>query len=258
MNLKLLSQPAFDTIDQYLHFKIGAAECAVPYYNNRHLKQRAALRATIGKGSPREIFDETEILGLRQGIKPNMWNDKILKEFMCDHNIGIDCSGFAYYVLATENKVRGFGSLDKHLHFNGRGILGALRAKLRPIENADVTVFASDKNSIALPWQKTAPGDFITMTGAEIERNHILVVDRVEYQNFVPIVIHYVNAIAWPEDGQYGHGIRPGKIEILNPKKTLLEQKWIEKEKTGDENPTYLRAKISTTEVRRLSWWQQP
>ncbi len=68
MNTKLISKPALDTIDQYLHFKVGTAQCAVPYFNNRHKRQRAGLRAAIGKGSPKEIFDEVEIVGMKEKI----------------------------------------------------------------------------------------------------------------------------------------------------------------------------------------------
>jgi hypothetical protein len=263
MNTKLLSKPALDTIDQYLHFKVGTAECAVPYFNNRHKRQRAGLRAAIGKGSPKEIFDEVEIVGMKEKISSETWTDVLLKKFMCDSDIGIDCSGFAYYILAAENRAKGYGSIDRHLTFPNRSFLRRLAAKFRPVENADVLTFLNDNNSMSIDIQKIEPGDFITMTtikenGAEKtpgERNHIIVIHQIDYQNFVPTTIHYTHSIAWPEDGQYGHGVRQGMIEILEPTKGIIEQKWTEKGKAGAENPTYLRAKISKTEIRRLKWW---
>ena len=280
MNTKLLSKPALETIDQYLHFKVGTAECAVPYFNNKHNRQRAGLRAAVGKGSPKEIFDEVEILGLKEKIKVETWIDDSLKKFMCDQNIGIDCSGLAYYILQAENKARGKGSMDRHLTFPNRNLFRRLAAKFRPVENADVLTFSNEKNSMSIDMQKIEPGDFITMTANQEtgqenknkdkknnfqedasrqnksdERNHIVVIHQVDYQNFVPTIIHYTHSIAWPDDGQYGHGVRQGVIEILELTKELLDQKWIEKGKTGTENPTYLRAKISKTEMRRLKWW---
>jgi hypothetical protein len=255
MNTKLLSKPALDTIDQYLYFKVGNAECAVPYFNNKRGMQIAGLRAAIGKGSPREIFDEVEILGMKEKIKAETWTDDSLKKFMCDHNIGIDCSGLVYYILEAENKDRGKGSLDRHISFPNRSFFRRLAAKFRPVENADVLTFADQKNSILEDLKDIQPGDFITMIGVETERNHIIIIHQVDYQNFVPTAIHYTHSIAWPDDGQYGHGVRQGVIEILEPTKGLIEQKWTEKGKTGAENPTYLRAKISKTEIRRLNWW---
>jgi hypothetical protein len=280
MNTKLISKPALETIDQYLHFKVGTAECAVPYFNNKKGMRRAGLREAIGKGSPKEIFDEVEIIGMKEKIKAETWIDDSLKKFMCDSDIGIDCSGLAYYILEAENKARGKGSMDRHLTFPNRNLFRRLAAKFRPVENADVLTFSNDKNSMSIDMQKIEPGDFITMTANQEtgqenknkdkknnfqedasrqnksgERNHIVVIHQVDYQNFIPTTIHYTHSIAWPDDGQYGHGVRQGVIEILEPTKELLDQKWIEKERTGQENPTYLRAKISKTEIRRLKWW---
>jgi len=257
MNTKLISKSALETIDQYIHFKVGTAECAVPYFNNKHKRQRAGLRAAIGKGSPKEIFDEVEIVGMKEKIRPEAWTDVLLKKFMCDSDIGIDCSGLAYYILTTENRARGKGSFDRHIIFPNRSFLRRIAAKFRPVENTDVLVLADDRNSVLVDLQKIEPGDFIAMTGAETERNHIVVVHQVDYQNFVPTAIHYMHSIAWPDDGQYGHGVRQGMIEILEPAKVITDQKWTEKGKTGAENPTYLRAKISKTEIRRLNWWQE-
>ena len=256
MNSKLLSQPTLDTIDEYLHFKMGQAECSVPYFNNKRRAQRAGLRATIGKGSPKEILDEVEILGMREKIKAETWTSESLKRFMCDNDIGIDCSGLAYYILAAESKVRGAGALERHLAFKKGGFLRRLTAKWRPVENCDVLVFADPTNSAMIDLAKIEPGDFITMTGAESERNHIVVVTAVEHNGSAPTIITYTHSIAWPDDGEYGHGVRQGVIEVIDPTKGLVDQKWIEKEKTGVENPTYLRAKISMTELRRLRWWK--
>jgi hypothetical protein len=237
------------------------------------------LRAAIGKGSPKEIFDEVEIVGMKEKIKPETWTDVLLRKFMCDSDIGIDCSGLAYYILAAENKARGKGSIDRHITFPNRGFFRGLAAKFRPVENTDVLTFSNNKNSMSIDMQKIEPGDFITMTANQEtgqenkdkdkknnfqedasrqnksgERNHIVVIHQVDYQNFVPTAIHYTHSIAWPDDGQYGHGVRQGVIEIFEPTRSLVEQKWTEKGKTGQENPTCVRAKISKTDIRRLKW----
>ena len=256
MTTKLLSKTALDTIDQYLHFKVGNAECAVPYFNNKRLMLRNAFRANVGKGNPKEILDEVEILGLKEKIKLENWTNESLKKFMCDQNIGIDCSGLAYYILAAENKSRGLGLLRSHLAFPFDKGLRRLVAKVRPVENTDVLTFAHTNNSNVVNLKDVQPGDFITMTGAESERNHILIIHRVDFQDSAPSSIHYTHSIAWPDDGQYGHGVRQGLIQIIDFSKSLIEQNWIEKEKTGAENPTRSRALISKIEIRRLKWWQ--
>lgn len=275
MNTKLLSDKALAIIDQYAHFRIGnSGACNIPYFNNNRKVIRAGLRATIGKGSPGDIFEEVEIELAKSGettalppgaIKggtfiPGAITSEALKHFLVDRNIGIDCSGFAYYVLSEESESRGKKRLDRHIHFPFcRGIIGKIRSKMRPAENTDVATLAHDKNSRAIPLGEIAPGDVITMLNtmnkADKVRDHVVVVRQVEYQNFVPITIHYVHSIAWPTDGEYGHGVRTGAITILDVNKPIAEQKWTEADKTGMENYTAVRAGIALTEIRRLRWF---
>jgi hypothetical protein len=284
MNTKLLSEKALSVIDQYLHFRIGNSEtCNIPYFNNNHKVVRAGLRATIGKGSPADIFEEVEIELAKRGshdgelpislpageIKkgtfiPGAISHESLKHFLVDRNIGIDCSGFAYYVLSAESQSRGKSAIDRHLHFpNCRGILGKIRSKMRPAENAGVATLAHDKNSTIIQLSEIQTGDMITMLNTmnnDVKedrriRDHIVTVHQVEYQNFIPTVIHYSHSIAWPSDGEYGHGVRQGLIEILDINKPITEQRWTEADKTGIENYTNIRAQKALTELRRLRWF---
>ncbi len=280
MNTKLLSDQALAIIDQYEHFHIGnSGTCSIPYFNNNHKVVRAGLRATIGKGSPGDIYEEVEIELAKSGelrgtipsempagaIKggtfiPGAITSEALKHFLVERNIGIDCSGFAYYVLDAESKSRGKNGLDRRLHFPYcTGIIGKIRSKMRPAENADVATMAHDTNSRSILLGEIAPGDIITMLNTmnkeDRVRDHIIVVDRVEYQNFVPTSIHYSHSISWPSDGEYGHGVRGGTIQILDINKSLVDQKWTEADKSGPENYTLVRAQKSLTEIRRLRWF---
>ncbi len=256
MNTKVISQGARDVIEQYRNFRVGNAACSVPYFNNRVTARRAALRVEAGKGSPKEIFEEITQRAFQERIDVSLLDSEMLKKFLTNANLGIDCSGFAYYILNEESLSKGKGTLDKHLSFPlSRGILGKIKSKMRPIENTGVETFAHEKNSRTVSsFKEIEPGDIITMLGGPEggERNHILVIHQVEYQNFSPTTVHYVHAIAWPTDGEYGHGIHEGKIDIIDPNKSIIEQRWIENEKTGEDNYTFSRAKKSKTEVRKL------
>ncbi len=260
MNTKTLSDKALVVINQYTNFSIGNARCSIPYFNNRHSGARASLRANIGKGSPKDIFDEVESISILEKINVGSLDSITFKKFLVDHNIGIDCSGFAYHILNAENEAREKGTLDKHLSFPFcTGLLGKIRCKLRSIENAGVSTFAHDKNSRVLNLTQAEPGDIITMMSYKDgndkqQLDHILIIHQIEYQNFMPVTLHYMNAIAWPTDGEYGHGVREGRIEIVNPIKPLTEQRWIENEKADSENYTLARATASKTELRRLNW----
>lgn len=258
MNTKVLSNRALSVIDQYLHFKLGSAVCSIPYFNNKTVKARAALRPQIGKGSPEEIFEEVQTILVKSHIQSDTLADESLKKLLADADLGIDCSAFAYYVLNAENEERGKGSLDKHISFvNCSGVVGKLRCALRPIENCDVSTLAHEKNSKVIELKDIQPGDLIVMTGgpAGFERDHVLVVHQADYQNFTATKIYYSHAAAYPADGLYGDGVRQGEIEIIDPNKPLLEQRWIENSQEGLNNFIFARAQKSKTEIRRLNWF---
>lgn len=270
MNTKTISPRAISVIDQYLHFKIGNASCSVPYFNNKVGKIHFALRVYKGKGSPQEIFEEAQSLTVKNHIDINLLSNDLLRQLLVDSGIGIDCSGFAYYILDAESKERNSGTLDRHLSFTScRGLFGKVVCSLRPVENCNVETFANNKNSRVVPIKEIVPGDIITMTGiapidsrdteneikpSQNNRDHILVIHQIEYQNFIPATIHYSHAIAYPEDGPYGSGIRQGEIQIVFPDKNIADQRWIEGENSGTTNRLFIRAQRSQTEVRRLKW----
>ena len=254
MNTKLISDRALTLINQYKNFQVANAICSVPYFNNSRTGLRGAMRAEVGKGSPKDIYEEVEQITVKGRIDTNVFNNETLKKFLVEKNLGIDCSAFAYYILNEESQAREKGTLDRHLAFPfASGFLGSFKSKMRPVENADVRTLAHEKNSKIIELKNVEPGDIITMMQKDTPApNHILVIHQIEYQNFLPITIHYTHAMAWPSDGLYGHGIHEGKIEILDISKKMIDQYWIELEKTGPENYTFARAQNSTTELRRM------
>lgn len=262
MNTRTISNRAMSVIDQYLNFKMGQAVCSVPYYNNKVNRSRLALRPYVGKGSPKDIFDEIEGLLVKNKIDKNSLDSEALKKILKESGMGIDCSGFAYYILNAESEETGHGSISRRLHFiKCHGIVGKVLCKFRPVENCDVATFASDKNSQLVPTSEIQPGDFITMLGntessvGDIsERNHILVIHQIDYQNMIPARLHYSHAISYPEDGLYGSGIKQGTIDIPYPDKGITDQVWREGEQNGAPNRLFNSAQKSQTDVRRLTF----
>jgi hypothetical protein len=257
MNTKTISTHALSVINQYLHFKIGDAECSIPYFNNKTIRARASLRSQNGKGSPQEIYEEIQTLLIKNHIDMRTITTESLKKILTDNNIGIDCSAFAYYILNAESQEVGKGKLDAHIHFaHSYGLFGKIRCALRPIENCDVATFAHDKNSTVISIRDVQPGDIITMLGGPDtdDRNHILIIHQIEYQNFAPAKIHYVNSVAYPTDGVYGTGIKQGTIEIANFDRSIVEQQWVEGDMRNEKNIFYTRAQKSQTELRRMNF----
>src|SRR3989344_4228402 len=218
MKIKILSEEALRTIHEYRD---------VPYFNNKTLGTRGALKAEVGKGSPEDIKEEVKNIAIRKKIKIENMPKEELKKFMVNNNIGIDCSGFAYHVLNSESK----GMLGKSIDFGRVGFIRKIRAKMMPAKNVDVRILVH--NSQPKTLRDIEPGDLITILS---DRDHVLVIYKIEYENNLPRNIYYVHSMAWPADGQYGHGIHYGKIEIVDLQKGIVDQRW-------DEEYTYERAR---------------
>ena len=252
--VRTLSDQARLIIDHYRALPIGAGVCDVPYFNNKTVRARGALSVYVGKGSPSAIAEEAQALLVKHHASAGMLSAEALKKFLVENNLGIDCSGFAYHVLNAELVSRGRETLAKKLYFvSGQGLLARLRCSLRPAENCDVASLADEHNSQIVSISAVAPGDMITMLkGPEgSERDHILIVDRVETSpDGQPVLIHYCHTVAYPEDGLYGTGFKEGSITVTNPQAGLLDQVW----QSADAGRLLARAKASETSLRRLNW----
>ncbi len=257
MDSKTLSPQAMGVIDQYLHFKLGSGVCSVPYFNNKTTRSRSALNALVGKGSPKEIYEEAETHIFKSHIKTDDITNEGLKKLLADRNIGIDCSALAYYILDAESQAQGKGALKKNLNFiQAKGIKGFIASRTHPARLADVATFVDDQNSRPVELHEAIAGDIITMMDSSEagERNHILIIHRIDYTGAVPSKLYYSHAVAYPEDGLYGSGVRQGEIEISKAGEPITLQKWTEAGKEGPDNRIFTRVQKSKTELRRLKW----
>lgn len=264
----MLSPAAEKAIDNYLNLPFpGIQGVRCPYFNNARLKKRGQLRVLVGKGSPDEIIEESKIISIQYhcgifckngNLEEKPFTAEEIRRFLIDHNLGVECSGFVTQILKAHfSETKKFDFTKKIFIASPKNFFRWLIAKLRPVENIDVKVYADDRNStrvigegIGYNYENVAPGDVITMleTGPLQKRNHILLITKKEGN-----IIHYVHARAWSTEGRFGHGVERGTISIIKPLQNLLEQKWTEKGISGDQNETYLEAKqAKKIEIRRI------
>ncbi len=261
-----LSESTQNLITSYLALEVGNTFISIPYFNNARTKSRGGLKVYTGKGSPKEIDEEITILSKKKQVDLAKMDKEQIKKFLVDNNIGIDCSGFVYYVLDAELKSK----KDLHLHSvikfpTIKNPIKKIIAKLRPAQNTSVLTFAQNENSSSISLQNARPGDFIVMidSGLKNDRNHIVIITGINYQkvpcsgdsdNLTIKKITYAHSFAWSKDGKYNHGVRTGEIEITDPDAGLLAQNWIEQDKSGNENETYMRAKqAKVLDIRRVN-----
>lgn len=256
METKTLLKPTLEIIEKYLHFKVGPTECSIPYFNNKTIKTRVALRTYVGKGNPEDIREELESIIIKSKIDVRSFDPQSLKKLLTDSGLGIECSGLCYHILDTESQTRNLGSLSKKINFiNCSGIIGKIRCSIRPTENCDVKTFADNANSKIIEIKDILPGDIITMKSERDERDHILTIIKVEYKDTKPTKLHYVHSVAYPEDGLYSTGVRTGEISIIDENLPITQAEWFEGNNKGYANLLFTRANKSQTEIRRLNWF---
>ncbi len=227
-----------------------------PYFNNRRKKIHGGLRVSKGKGTPADIFEEAEIQAMQSHVDLKALPKDLFKEFLVENDLGVDCSGFAYHLLDAILVESGKSHIKNSLTFPQRGIVRNILTKLRPAENAGVSIFRDEKNSLPINPRESQPGDIIVImgTGRDKTYNHIMVITSVENRGS-DIEIKYAHSYAWPSDGLYNHGVREGSIlfgknDLTND---ILAGLWTEQESIGDANYTYQSAKAATEiTVRRL------
>lgn len=243
-----LSPAATTIISHFENLQIGGKKIRCPYFNNKRAGKRASLSVLTGKGRPQDIEEEAHILAQRERINLSIQNEEQVRAFLVDHELGIECSGFAYHVLAAEQKSKGksIRSIVPH----STGFIRKLIARWRHLQNVNVKAFADEKNSSVISLSNVQAGDIITMlgTGDTHDLDHILIVSEVDEKT-----LHYIHALNWKSDGKYNHGIRRGSITINKKDGALTEQTWQEDGKTGKENETYFRASTANAlSLRRL------
>lgn len=253
--IKTLSEPAKKVVEAYV---------STPYFNNRRTETRAGLRALVGKGTPEEITEEAGLFAVREKVILKNLSADQRRQFLVEHRLGVDCSGFVFHVLNAEARALGKKSLASGLALRSVGPFGIFKflARLRPAQNADVAVFADSANSRSLALVDIRPGDFVVMLHEKADRafNHIVLITEVAYEEssagLVPKRLTYTHSIAWPTDGKYNHGVRTGTINITNSAGQIQDQTWTENGQTGEQNYTHQRAlKATSCSLRRLSWF---
>lgn len=256
--IKTISNEAQAVISAYTNISIGNISIPCLYYNNKRQGVRAGLRVSIGKGSPKDIEDEIAILAQKDKVYLATMDEDMARMFLQKHNIGVDCSALAYYVLDAEVRARANTSLKSMLKYPFvTNPIRKLLIKLRPVENTNVKTLAHDCNSTEIAVGEVQPGDIITILegGRDHTWYHVMVIHEVSYTNDgTPQTIHYTHSYQWPSDGQYGHGVRTGCIDIVDTALPLLQQSWREQGKQGDANETWLRAsQANKVQLRRLN-----
>jgi len=252
--IKTLSKEALAVIHKYENLDLpSSVKC--PYHNNRRTKLKAGLRVLSGKGFPEEISDEAKLISLREKVDLKNLSKEETTKFLVEHGLGIDCSGFAFWILNEELKAQGKGGLVKNIRIaSNRNILRKLIARFRPAENTGVRTLSDNENSQRVEITDARPADIIIMLRDDEDgkyNDHILIVKETHLDNQGKAQsIEYIHSIDWPSDGKYNTGIACGRIDING---NLMNSTWSERNTDPTRNYTYIKAQnAKVLEIRRL------
>ncbi len=226
---ELLSKNGIETIDKYANLPIGERAIRCPYYKNSTLAR--ALSVYSGKGSPQEIVDEVSELSHKERIDFSSCSDSQVRDFLIEHGIGIDCSGFVSNVLNDINPeiIRGI-QLDKA---RKNPIMNWYVNRFRKISNISVKTLTSDKNAHEIKsLHDIRPADMIETRNGQ----HVLLVFRVVMAEDYVREIEYAHSTMY-----YGkeNGVRKGTIKITQKDKDLGNQEWTEVDDNTGVNYTH-------------------
>ncbi len=210
---------AEELIIHYRNLHIQGIKVVCPYHINTNL--RSKNRAMVGKGRPEEIEAAAERYLTKFQMNAHGDTKKLL-EYLNACGFGIDCSGFASWVLncitlETLNK-----SLWQCLTFPN--IKRSLVSKLRPVENISANLLTSPRNTVRITdINLIRPGDLIRFIGG----GHVVVISEVGLSKQGKVsYFKYVQS-------SVGYGKRKGVdedlVHITNPEGYLLEQLWDDK-----------------------------
>jgi hypothetical protein len=234
-----LPEPAQGLIKHYSNLQIMGASCPTPYHINCGLFSRN--RALVGKGRPDEIEKAAEHFFKRfnTAIKPR---DSIrLKASLRDYGIGVDCSGFAAWVLNELTIERLGKSLWKCLKFPSAR--SRVVSKMRPIENISAALLTGDRNTKRVEDLRTVrPGDLIRA----LSGGHVIVITEVGIDSADhALYFQYSHSAAGHEENG---GVSQGFVILHSPKQKLTAQAWTE----GDTAtpPAFLAVKAGGDDSR--------
>jgi len=246
-----ISPLAMQIINEYMNLKLGGKLIICPYYMNV-VKERAGLRALIGKGDPSEIEKEVKVWAKIKDFDLYKATTEQIRQFMIDHHIGVDCSGFIVQIFDFVFKTEGKKPLVKMLKFKKNNLIAKLKRTIRPIENISANTLTNDDNAKKIEkFDDIVPGDLIRSKGKVKNSHHIMLIIKVIKEDNHTKEIEYVHSTR-----HFGanNGVRFGKIVITDAKKPLSAQNWIESSRKPNSTLVGFMNKEGDNGIRRFIW----
>ncbi len=229
-----------DLFFSYTHLLIGGKEIVCPYWMDSLKKLKHGPGG--GKASPQEIIMYTNSKVKENGIDLNKQGEHEIVLFMKINRVGVDCSGFAFWMLNALDLEKGGNGIADDIP-NSRGKVIKIRASTKMLTDEGISFFVKKINEIK-------PGDMIRLRGG----HHLAVVLEIEKdKNDNPKRIIYVHSSSSAFTAI--SGVHKGLIIITDSSKSLQDQDW--QEQTPDKSNYALQLRPQDGDgIKRLKIWK--
>lgn len=226
--------------NEYISFEIAGKIINVPYSITKEGMAQYAIGDDSsggqtdkyanygGKGTPEQIRNIVIQTAEKDKFDLQKAKPEEIIDFMIEHGIGVDCSGFVYNVLNLYLKKTKNKSLDTLiLRYKGiAGILERFLLQYNRVRRSSAATLTNDLNTVKIEAIKDIrPGDMIRLTHTDWKGKHIAIIVDVDDNN-----------ITYAMSSQYTitQGVHFGEIQILDKTKGLEAQEWLEETKKGE------------------------
>lgn len=240
LNIQLITSKALqDLFYQYTHLPLGGKEIVCPYWMNK--LDRKIYGPGGGKGRPEEIVRFTEIEAKRQNVDLKQLSEGEISGFMKTNRIGVDCSGFAFWVLDALDVEKGGNGIDDDIP-GSKGNKVKANANVKMLTDDSICKFIDETGKIR-------PGDMLRFRGGK----HMAIVISLVFDSSEKIrEIIYAHS----SSEAYGKttGVHQSKILVVNQKLGLRQQKWLEQTCSGSSYSQYIWPEKGDGIKRLLIW----
>ena len=190
-------------VNQY-QLNLGDKKVWCPYWMDNWKKSIRGPHG--GKGTPSEITQTATQLAKQQDVSLQKLSPRQIRQFMTQNRLGIDCSGFIYYLL-------------DQIHIQ-------LRHQKNPPNparfrcNANCLTNDTNTSSINFSQEKLQPGDLIRIH----QGRHVAIIVQLS-----PSQITYAHSSSKTATT----GVHYATINIIHPHKDLSHQHWQESTQIG-------------------------
>lgn len=221
---------------KYTHLPIGGKEIVCPYWMNN--LEKGIFGPIGGKGTPKQIVQITIEQAVAEGVDLEKLDERGIILFMKAKMIGVDCSGFVFWML---------NELD--LEKGGNGIADDIPGSQGRVVKARASVAMLTSDTVSQTVGKIADykvGDTIRLRRGK----HIAIITKIKRDSEAVVEIEYSHS----SDVTKVKGVHAGKIKIVNQSSELEDQEW---EETVEEGISYGTEFCPGTgdSIRRLNIW---